>query len=67
MGRRQGMARQVAAINKKRPAVKRVIVSAQELKRMDDAARKRDIEAFARNPSMRMPLSGYAKRSVVAW
>lgn len=52
---------------KNRVPVKRIIVSARELRRMDEAARKRDLEAFARNPSMRMPLSGYAKRSVVAW
>ena len=42
-------------------------VSAEELRRMDDVARKRELEAFDRDPSIRMPLSGYARGAVVDW
>ena len=42
-------------------------VSADELKAMDEAARARELEAFAADPSIQMPLAGYAKGSVVSW
>lgn len=42
-------------------------VSVEELRRMDEASRKRELEAFERDRSIRAPFSGYAKGAVVAW
>jgi hypothetical protein len=42
-------------------------ISAAELRRMDDAARKRELEAFERDRSIRMPFSGFSKRVTVDW
>ena len=47
--------------------IKIIIVSAKELREMDDAARKRDLEAFEKDPSIKMPLSGYTKDRVLHW
>lgn len=42
-------------------------ISTDKLRAMDEAARKRELEAFECDPSIKMPLSGFAKHSVVDW
>jgi hypothetical protein len=41
---------------KAKPKAKRVVVKAAELRKLDAAARKRELAAFAANPSMKMPV-----------
>lgn len=44
-----------------------VVISTSELAKRDSDARKRELNAYESNPSMRMPLSGFSKRVSVIW
>jgi hypothetical protein len=41
---------------KAKPKAKRIVVKAAELRKLDAAARKRELAAFAADPSIKMPV-----------
>lgn len=44
-----------------------IVVSAKELEEMDRIARERELKAFADDPSIKMPFTGFAKNATVEW
>lgn len=49
------------------PAVKRKVQDAAKIQRSAIEQRRKELAAFAREPSIKMPLSGYARGAVAAW